>query len=194
MTNDKQQGPKLSNLRTSVFENIDVREHVKLRPLEKADAPVLLAMLNTDPSIRERVGVASRLYTVEDVAKLLDDESGDEGLIRYVIVENDRVVGMVNFWRAGDFFGDKAEPDDYGFGYFLAPSARGRGLVTDSLSALMAVASAELDVKRFIAFCEADNKASGEVLKKAGFEPSEVSWKDTEHGWVERKYVRTVAD
>lgn len=184
---------KRPSLHSPVFETIRVRDGVMLRPLESADASELLAILGADPSIRERVGVASRLYTVEDVAKLLEDESGDEELVRYVIVENDSVVGMVNFWRAGEFFGDKAEPDDYGFGYFLAPSARGRGLVTDSLSAVMATASAELDVKRFIAFCEADNAASGAVLRKAGFEKTDMQWKDDEHGWVEQKYTRTVS-
>jgi RimJ/RimL family protein N-acetyltransferase len=185
---------KRPTLHSPVFERIHVRDGVVLRPLESADASELLAILDADPSIRERVGVASRLYKVEDIAKLLEDESSDEELVRYAIVENNRVVGMVNFWRAGEFFGDKADPDDYGFGYFLAPSARGRGLVTDSLSAIMAVASTRLHIKRFIAFCEADNAASGAVLKKAGFEKTAMQWKDDEHGWLEQKYARSIPE
>lgn len=179
-------------LHSAAFEKINVREGICLRPLQREDATVLLAILDADPSIRERVGFASRLHAVDDVARLLEVEKGDKEIIRYVIVENDSVVGLINFWRAGEYFGDKADPDDYGFGYFLAPSARGRGLVTNSLTALMAVAVMHLPVKKFIAFCEADNAQSGSVLKKAGFEQTDVSWKDDEHGWIEQKYSRVV--
>lgn len=185
---------KRLSLHSPVFERIHVRDGVILRPLESADASELLAILDADPSIRERVGVASGLHSVDDVVALAAKEKGDDELIRYVIVENEHVVGMVNFWRAGEFFGDKADPDDYGFGYFLAPSARGRGLVTDSLSAIMIVASARLHIKRFIAFCEADNAASGAVLKKAGFEKTAMQWKDDEHGWLEQKYARSIPE
>jgi RimJ/RimL family protein N-acetyltransferase len=187
-----QSNPERLSLRAPVFETINVRDGVVLRPLEGADAHQLLAILDADPSIRERVGVASGLHTPGDVVKLVAAEQGDDELIRYAIVENEHVVGLMNFWRAGEFFGDKAEPDDYGFGYFLAPSARGRGLVTDSLQAIMTVAAAHLPIRRFIAFCEADNQASGAVLKKAGFTPSGTAWHDDEHGWTEQKYLKNI--
>lgn len=181
-----------SGLRSRAFETIDVRAGVLLRPLQASDATELLSILDADPSIRERVGVASGLHAERDVERLVEKEREDTELIRYCILEDDRVVGLVSLWRAGEYFGDKADPDDYGFGYFLAPSARGRGLVTDSLTALMAVAAAHLPIKRFIAFCEADNTASGAVLQKAGFEKTSVSWQDNEHGWTERKYIRRI--
>lgn len=183
---------KRSGLRSPAFETINVRDGVVLRPLLTKDSLELLAILDADPSIRERVGVTSGLHTASDVAKLLAKEKGDDELVRFVIVENEHVVGLVNFWRAGEYFGDKAEPDDYGFGYFLAPSARGRGIVTNCLQALMNTASAYLPIRRFIAFCEANNTASGAVLQKAGFEKTDVAWKDNEHGWVEQKYARVI--
>lgn len=182
------------SLRSPVFEKITVRDGVLLRPLASEDADDLLAILDADPAIRERVGVASRLYSAEDVNTLVKEEQGDAELIRYVISENNMVVGLLNFWRAGEYFGDKADPDDYGFGYFLAPSARGRGLVTDSLRALMEIAAANLPVQRFIAFCEADNTASGALLQKAGFEKTDTAWDDAEHGWVEQKYAREIGE
>lgn len=175
------------------LEKIDVRAGVVLRPLVITDAALLLGILDTDPVIRERVGVAARLHTVKDVKTLLEEEQNDSAIIRYIVSENEMVVGMVNFWRAGDYFGDRANPNDYGFGYFLAPWARGRGLVTDSLIALMATASENLPVKTFIAFCEADNEASGGVLRKAGFEKTDVAWKDDVHGWLEQKYLRDIS-
>lgn len=174
------------------LQQIEVRESVVLRPLVTPDAAALLAVLDADPTIRERVGVAARLHTANDVEALQKDEVNDPSIIRYVILESDQLVGMVNLWRAGDYFEGKADPDDYGFGYFLAPSARGRGLITDCLKVLMEVAEEHLPVKKFIAFCEADNQASGAVLKKAGFEKTDVAWRDDEHGWVEQKYAKTV--
>lgn len=182
--------PNLKGL--SALQNVNVREAVALRPFATADAAAILAILDADPSIRDRVGVAARLHTVNDVELLLKEEVDDPTVIRYVIEEKDYVVGMVNLWRAGNYFEGKADPDDYGFGYFLAPSARGKGLVTDSLTALMDVVAKSLPVKKFIAFCEADNAASGAVLKKAGFEKTDVTWQDNEHGWLEQKYAKTV--
>lgn len=180
--------------KVAALQNIEVREGVVLRPLVTADAAALLAILDADPSIRERVGVASRLHTAKDLETLLDEEKDDPSVVRYGICEHDTVVGLINFWRAGDYFGDKASPDDYGFGYFLAPSARGRGLVTSGLTVLMAVAVTELNAKQFIAFCETDNLASGAVLQKAGFAATDMTWNDAEHGWTERKYLRTVEE
>lgn len=171
---------------------VAVRDNVFLRPVEARDAPELLAILDADPAIRERVGVAARLYSVSDVETLLREESADTDILRYVICEHDKVVGMVNFWRAGDYFDGKADPEDYGFGYFLAPSARGRGLVTDSLRTLMDIAVKSLPVKRFIAFCEQNNDASGIVLQKAGFGKTDVKWRDSEHGWIEQKYIKQI--
>lgn len=172
------------------LQKIDVQGSVVLRPLETTDAGALLGILDADPTIRERVGVASRLHSTHDIDTLLEEERDDTAIIRYVILESGMVVGLINFWRAGGYFGDKADPDDYGFGYFLAPSARGRGLVTSSLAAIMNVAVEQLAAKRFIAFCEADNLASSAALKKAGFKQTDIAWEDTEHDWVEQKYQR----
>ena len=174
------------------LQTVTVRDGVVLRPLEKGDATALLAVFDEDPSIRERVGFASRIHSAEDVEKIIVEEVDDADIIRYVISEQGVVVGMVNFWRAGEFFGDKADPNDYGFGYFLSQSARGRGLVTDSLRVIMDVAAKELRATSFIAFCEADNAASGALLQKAGLEKTDISWKDDENGWVEQKYQRKI--
>lgn len=174
------------------LQRVAVRDGVVLRPLATEDAAALLAIFEEDPTIRERVGIASRIHSTDDVKKILAEETKDADILRYVISEKDLVVGMVNFWRAGDYFGDKADPDDYGFGYFLAPSARGRGLVTDSLRVLMDIAAEVLQARTFIAFCEADNAASGALLKKAGLEVTGEKWVESENGWLEQKYQRII--
>ncbi len=178
--------------KVSALKKVNVREGVVLRPLEKTDATALLGILDDDPAIRERVGVAARLKSLQDVGKLIDREKNDPDIIRYVICEYDKVVGMVNFWRAGDYFGDKADPNDYGFGYFLAKSARGKGVVTSCLERLMDIATNSLDVHAFAVFCETDNTASSAVLEKVGFKPTGDAWTEKDHGWQEQKYQRDV--
>lgn len=175
------------------LKRVPVRDGVMLRPLAARDANSILQILEEDPEIRKRVWVAAAMHTAQDVEEQVEKGKNDATLLRYVIEEDGKVAGMVTFWRAGDYFGDKAEENDYGFGYFLAPSARGRGLVTDSLRVLMDAAAKELGVTSFIAFCEADNAASGALLKKAGLEPTSESWTEPTNGWVEQKYQRNIA-
>ena len=55
----------------------------------------------------------------------------------------------------------------------------------------MDVAEKKLGATSFIAFCETDNTASEAALRKAGFEKTDQTWHDSEHGWVEQKYART---
>lgn len=172
------------------LQQVPVREGVFLRPLAVADAERVIAILSQDVSIREHVSVAAKFRQQSDVVAEVERLKGDKETLRYVICEYDQVVGMMNLWRAGKFFGAKAKPNNYGFGYFLAPEARGRGLVTSSLVVLMDYAEKALGATSFVAFCEAENAASGAVLKKAGFTPTDTTWTEPTHGWVEQKYQR----
>ena len=174
------------------LQKVVVREGVLLRPLEATDAERVLAMLDEDPSIREHVSVAAKFRQKSDVVAEVERLKNDKETLRYVICEHESIVGMMNLWRAGKFFGAKAKPNNYGFGYFLAPEGRGRGLVTTSLLVLMDIAQRELGATSFVAFCEADNAASGAVLKKAGFAPTDKTWTEPTHGWTEQKYQRNV--
>ena len=174
------------------LQHVSVREGVFLRPMKDEDAEVLLGILDQDQSIRDRVGVAAKLKPEEDVRDEVQDMLKDDGLIRYVVVEDDLVVGLVSLWRDSGYFGQKADPDAYGFGYFLAVEARGRGLVTDSLMALMQVASDNLKISQFLAFCEADNQSSGAVLEKVGFRATSIAYTDPSNGWVEQRYEKNL--
>jgi RimJ/RimL family protein N-acetyltransferase len=160
--------------------------------MQDEDAGDLLEILSQDPLIRERVGVAAKLKTEQDVRDEVLSMNEDDGLIRYMVVENEKIVGLVSLWRDSGYFGQKADPNAYGFGYFLSTDARGRGLVTDSLSVLMQVVADNLKVNAFLAFCESDNKPSGAVLEKVGFRPTDTTYVDPNKGWIERRYEKTI--
>lgn len=177
------------------LQKVPVREGCYLRPLEISDAEGILTILDTDTSIRKRVTVAARMHTVDDVAREIEAYKTDgTGLIRYAIVYDERCVGLVSLWKDHGHFEQPPEPDGYGFGYFIDPALRGKGLVTDAVGALMQRAKQALPVKRFVAFCEDDNQASKAVLRKLGFMPTNGIFTEPTHGWVERKYVKEQDD
>jgi RimJ/RimL family protein N-acetyltransferase len=176
------------------LQTVPVRGGVILRPLGEDDAAQILGILDADPSIRERVSVASKLHTPEDVAKQVEIYRKDDHLIRYAIVENEEVIGLVSFWRDIDSpFGVPDNPDDYGFGYFLSPAKRGSGIVTDTVQRLMDVAVKNLRVNQFIAYCETDNTDSISVLTKLGFHLTDIELTEQNTGWVEYKYVKELS-
>lgn len=170
-----------------------VREGCYLRPLEVEDAEEILRILDDDPAIRDRVTVASRMHTIDDVAREVKTYKTDnEGLIRYAIIFDDHCVGLVSLWRDSGFFGQPLDPDAYGFGYFIDPAMRGKGVVTAAVESLMKQAERLLRVKQFIAYCEDDNLASIAILHKLGFQATDETFSEPNQGWTERKYVKTV--
>ena len=176
------------------LKRIQVRDGVSLRPLENSDASAVLAAINADPSIRMRVTVAARIFTEEDVRNEVAKYKTNEGLLRYVIVEDKKVVGLISFWRDNGFFGQEVEKDTYSFGYFLNPAARGRGLVTDSLKALLQAAQESLRINAFIAYCEEDNASSIAVLENLGLKATGKVYKEPSTGWIEHLYEKKVSN
>ncbi len=175
------------------LENIPVRAGIELRPLMVSDAQRILEILDTDPTIRERVSVASKMHSPEDVAEQVETYQNDEHLIRYAIVQDNSPIGLVSFWRDVDNSFDAPDaPDDYGFGYFLDPANRGSGIVTDAVKSIMDRAIEVMHVNQFIAYCEDNNPGSIAVLTKVGFHPTDTVLEEQTTGWVERKYVREI--
>lgn len=176
------------------LQEVPVREGVILRPMQNADAPGILRILEADPSIRDRVTVASRMHNTEDVQREVAAYQSDDSHIRYVIHEDGNCVGLVSLWRDTGFFGQEAKPYAYGFGYFLDPAARGKRLVTDSVQALMNTVQTNFRVESFMAFCEDNNVESIAVLQKLGFAPMEKIFPEPTEGWPERLYEKDVTN
>ena len=167
---------------TASLHNIEALQYIQvlddnyLRPLEVSDAPDILQILSADPSIRDRVSVASAMHIPEDVQKQVKAYKQDHHCIRYAIVEGDTTIGLVSFWRDVDSpFDAPDNPDDYGFGYFLDPSQRSRGIITAAVESVMSIGTQSMHVNQFIAYCEDDNKASIAVLTKLGFRHTDTT-------------------
>ena len=174
------------------LQEVAVRESVRLTPLSEDHAEPLLETLSADPSIRDRVAVASKIHTKEDVQKEIERYHNDPALIRYSLFVEQQYAGLVSLWNDDGMFGMPPDPTAFGFGYFLNPDYRGKGLVTDSIKALMEATQKNFKVTQFIAFCEDDNRDSIKLLKKMGFDPEGEVLPDEKSGWIARKYIAKI--
>jgi RimJ/RimL family protein N-acetyltransferase len=75
-----------------------------------------------------------------------------------------RLIGGIGIRR-------DANGDDE-FGYWLTPSAWGRGYATEAGRAVVRMARESLRLKRLVSGHFIDNPASGKVLRKLGFRPT----------------------
>ncbi len=173
----------------SRLNKINVGNGVKLRPLDKSDAARILEILELDKNIRNKVTVASRFHTPEDIATEIGRYTKDPGLIRYTLLKENNPIGLISLWRDDGFWGAK-NLDDYGFGYFLDPNERGKGLVSHAVKSLMDIVSENLRVNQFVAFLEDKNNESIAVLENLGFKSTDQTLIEPNKGWIERKYVK----
>jgi len=176
------------------LQRVPVRVGIVLRPLDTNDATRILEILDADPNIRDRVSVASKMHTEKDVSEQVAAYRNDEHTFRYAITENDKVIGLVSFWRDIDNpFDAPDNPNDYGFGYFLSPNKRGNGIISEAVQQVMDTAVECLNVENFIAYCEKDNADSISVLTKLGFHLTDIELTEQNYGWIEYKYIKEVS-
>jgi len=176
-----------------VLQNVEVRDSLHLRPLAETDAPRILEILAADPNIRQRVSIAEAMKTNVDVCREIETAREDPGLIRYAILHSGNPIGLISFWSDdGVAFGTPPAWNDYGFGYFLDKDFRGQGIITAAMSRIMDIATHNLPVHQFIAFCEQDNPKSAAVLRRLGFQPTGQLFGELKHGWREEKYIKPI--
>ena len=138
---------------------------VSLRPWRATDAPAVYAACQ-DPLIARFVPIPQP-YTKADAATYIEHcqralQGDTERTFAIVDAGSDAVLGSVA--RLGPF-GHRAT-----FGYWLAPSARGRGMATRALRLIVDWTLATTAVIRCELYTDSDNEASGRVALRAGFE------------------------
>ncbi|WP_084485079.1 GNAT family N-acetyltransferase [Serinicoccus marinus] len=152
-------------LRTPVLRG----ERVVLRPWRE-DADDAAALLSVDDLARSFVGPVLPPATQEGVASWLaaqrEGAAGGTGL-RWCIAdaEDDAALGLMSV------FGLRS-PFEMGcgtVGYWLLPSGRGRGAVTEALTLASRYAFGELGLHRLAADADVRNAASHRALLRAGF-------------------------
>lgn len=164
-----------------------------LRILQPKDAEDIFAIVKQDPEISDRVTWMHGVKTQQDVEDRIKDFQKKRSL-RYAIVMAGDVVGYIGMWPDEGYMDKNVSECTYGFGYFLSPEVRGRGVTHKSLLALMHRAEAVFQVKYWRAYVEDDNQASQAVLRNLGFAPTDGVFDEPVMHTAERCWEKAVGN
>lgn len=140
-------------------------ERLTLRPGWIEDAPALLAAIGHEAVVRNLSRVPWP-YTLSDAEAFVAGWRGDAGPT-FLILAHDRgrcdLIGGIGIGPLGDV--------PHMLGYWLTPSAWGRGYAVEAGRAVLDIATT-LGIERVEAGHYVDNPASGAVLRRLGFVPT----------------------
>ncbi len=131
-----------------------------LRPWTEADVPALVIACN-DPEISHWIPLIPSPYTEEDALTFVRGDVRPEEQSLAMTVEG-TVVGAIGLGVNSMNYRGR-------IGYWVAASARGRGVCTRALRLLSRWALDELDLQRLDLITDPDNLASQRVAEKVGF-------------------------
>jgi aminoglycoside 6'-N-acetyltransferase len=143
---------------------------IRFRPLEDADLPQVEAWLRT-----EHVAEWWRDPLEIAVEKRRAALEGRRDVEHFVILEDERPVGMIQTYRVGDYpdWGELvcAEPEAAGIDLFVGePDAVGRGLGPEILREFVrSVVFARAETTAVVATVEEANRRSWRAFEQAGF-------------------------
>lgn len=119
------------------------------------DAPAVYAACQ-DREIQRWIPEIPRPYTLEHAREFVNATDG------FAIRENGELVGSISLRVTAH--------NTAGIGYWCAPQARGRGIMTRALRRVCRYALDELAVDRIELTADRDNVASQRVAEKVGFQ------------------------
>ena len=143
-------------------------KHLNLDPLTLSDLAAMHAIW-TEESVREYLWDATSITRERTRALLLENEARFErqGYGMWGLRRRDKkrpeLIGFCGFWSFH-------EPPEWQLVYGLAPEARGEGLATEAVKAMIRHGFRELHFDRILASADAPNTASLAVLERAGME------------------------
>ena len=132
-----------------------------LRPWTEADIPALVVACN-DPEITHWIPVIPSPYTEEDALAFVRGEVRPDLAHSLAITLDGVVAGAIGMGVNSMSYRGR-------IGYWVAGSARGRGVGTRALRLLSRWALDELDLQRLDLITDPDNLASQRVAEKVGF-------------------------
>ncbi|TXL57283.1 GNAT family N-acetyltransferase [Aeromicrobium terrae] len=143
-------------------------ERLRLRPLRDDDTPRIVEACS-DPASRQWLRNLPHPYTTESAREFLHDVSWREARgtkITWAVADraDDQLLGTVALMKLHS-------PTDAEVGYWMHPDARGRGIMTEAVRAVVqhAFDPAGLDRHRVSLHAAATNAASNGVAVAAGF-------------------------
>ena len=154
-------------MKASEYIRLDIADGIHLSPVSRTDKDAYMEHF-TDPEIARNLLTIPLPYTEADADWWLDhcEQSGTSPLTRLAIRASTGYliggIGIVGAWSLGEH---RAE-----FGYWLAKSYRGRGLMPRVIGAFSAYLFEQCGIHRLYATPFSFNLASHRALEKAGFQ------------------------
>jgi RimJ/RimL family protein N-acetyltransferase len=142
-------------------------ERLLLRPGWSEDAPALARAIGEETIVRN-LASAPWPYGVADAEAFLAKERRPDEQSYLIFRRTNRspqLIGAVGLGRTAD--GTRE------IGYWISRPHWGLGYATEAASALLSVARHSLRIPRLVGYHFVDNPASGRVLEKLGFRPTE---------------------
>lgn len=134
-------------------------DHCRITPLTADDAHALATI--TDASVTSQVHFLPAPFTESDARALIAGSGGGDV---YHAVRDDRGVelnGVIGVHRRAG--------QEYEVGYWFAARARGRGLATEAVRAVVGALAASRPGCSIVAECRPDNDRSRALLHRVGF-------------------------
>jgi ribosomal-protein-alanine N-acetyltransferase len=140
-----------------------VPDDVTIRPCVVADAAALAAMYEADGDqiLATEPATAAAFFTVDGQRERISRIWPEHDCRGFVAERGDRIVGLM---LLQDIVDRSAV-----VGYYIAGAARGCGVATAAVGALVRVAQDDLGLVRLVADIVSDNVASRHVAERNGF-------------------------
>lgn len=146
-----------------------------LRPLEAGDAAELYGLVKANPDLEEWMPWAAEqdLAATERFIAVAEEQLRDGKGFQAAIEPEEGIVGVVGLHTI-DWVNRNTS-----IGYWLAEGARGRGLMTNAVRALLDHAFHELELHRIEIHCAPENRPSRAIPERLGFR-EEAHLRETE--------------
>lgn len=156
-----------------------------IRPLEAGDAAELYALVKANPDLEEWMPWAADqdLAATERFISAAEEQLRDGKGFQAAIEPGEGIVGVVGLHEI-DWVNRNTS-----IGYWLAEGARGRGVMTNAVRALLDHAFGELELHRIEIHCAPENRPSRAIPERLGFR-EEARLRDTER--VGGRYLDSV--
>ena len=137
---------------------------ITFRDYEKSDADRLVALANNENVSRYLIYTFPFPYTLQDAVAWIDAGSKANNAVTKVIEYQGRFVGSIGITPQTGWRNHAAE-----IGYWLGEEYWGKGIATEALRTMSAIALSDLKFKKLFAPVLGPNEASMRVLKKCGY-------------------------
>ena len=132
----------------------------RIAPLALGDVDALTAI--TDATVTARIHFLPEPFTQADARKLIVQGRADNRFYGIRACADGALLGVVGVHGG-------ARGRDVEIGYWLASDARGRGLASEVLAALMPRLALDYPACRIVAECHPENGRSQALLERMGF-------------------------